>query len=48
LTGTAAIVVTNRVDWSAQRLIALYWQRWAIEISQPHYGSRASLSLAAA
>jgi hypothetical protein len=48
LTGTAAIVVTNRVEWSAQRLIALYWQRWPIEIPQPHYGSRESLSLAAA
>ena len=31
LTGTAAILVTNRVDWSAQRLIALYLQRWPIE-----------------
>jgi hypothetical protein len=40
--------VTNRVDWNAQRIIALYLQRWPIEISQPHYGSRESLSLAAA
>jgi Transposase DDE domain len=31
LTGTAAILVTNRVDWSAQRIIALYLQRWPIE-----------------
>jgi hypothetical protein len=31
LTGTAAVLVTNRVDWSAQRLIALYLQRWPIE-----------------
>jgi DDE superfamily endonuclease len=31
LTGTAAILVTNRVDWSAQRIIALYVQRWPIE-----------------
>jgi hypothetical protein len=42
LTGTAAIVVTNRVDWSAQRLIALYWQRWPIETfsqdGQTHLG----------
>ena len=48
LTGTAAMLVTNRVDWSAQRIITLYLQRWPIEISQPYYGSRASLSLAAA
>jgi hypothetical protein len=31
LTGTAAILVTNRVEWSAQRIIALYLQRWPIE-----------------
>src|SRR6266487_5034507 len=48
LTGTYVVLVTNRVDWSAQRIIALYLQRWPIEISQPYYGSRASLSLAAA
>src|SRR5207245_3846911 len=34
LTGTAAVLVTNRVDWSAQRIIALYVQRWPIEIYQ--------------
>jgi hypothetical protein len=48
LTGTYVVLVTNRVDWSAQRIIALYLQRWPIEISQPYYGSRTSLSLAAA
>ena len=48
LTGTNVVLVTNRVDWGAQRIIALYLQRWPIEISQPHYGSRQSLSLAAA
>jgi len=48
LTGTAAVLVTNRVDWRAQRIITLYVQRWPIEIPQPHYGSRARLSLAAA
>jgi hypothetical protein len=42
------MLVTNRVAWSAQRIITLYLQRWPIEISQPYYGSRASLSLAAA
>ena len=31
LTGTAAVLVTNRADWSAQRIIALYLQRWPIE-----------------
>ena len=31
LTGTAAVLVTNRVDWSAQRIIALYLPRWPRE-----------------
>ena len=31
VTGTAAMLVTNRVDWSAQRIITLYLQRWPIE-----------------
>lgn len=31
LTGPAAVVVTNRVDWSAQRIITLSLQRWPIE-----------------
>jgi hypothetical protein len=31
LTGTSVVLVTNRVDWSAQRIIALYLQRWPIE-----------------
>lgn len=31
LTGTYAALVSNRVDWSAQRIIALYLQRWPIE-----------------
>jgi len=30
-TGTYVVLVTNRVDWSAQRIIALYLQRWPIE-----------------
>jgi hypothetical protein len=25
------VLVTNRVDWGAQRIIALYLQRWPIE-----------------
>jgi SRSO17 transposase len=31
LSGTYVVLVTNRVDWSAQRIIALYLQRWPIE-----------------
>lgn len=31
LTGTYAILVTNRVDWSAQKIIATYLLRWPIE-----------------
>jgi DDE superfamily endonuclease len=31
LTGTYAVLVSNRVDWKAQRIITLYWQRWPIE-----------------
>src|SRR6266853_2409626 len=31
LTGTYVVLVTHRVDWGAQRIIALYLQRWPIE-----------------
>jgi hypothetical protein len=31
LTGTYAVLVTNRVDWTAQRIIATYLHRWPIE-----------------
>ena len=31
-TGTAAVLVRNRADGRAQRIIALYWQRWPIEM----------------
>lgn len=31
LTGTCAVLVSNRVDWTAQRIIATYLQRWPIE-----------------
>lgn len=31
LTGTYAVLVSNRVDWSAHRIITLYLQRWPIE-----------------
>lgn len=34
LTGTYAVLVTNRVDWNAQRIITLYLQRWPIEVSE--------------
>ena len=31
LTGTYVVLVSNRVDWNAQRIIALYLQRWPME-----------------
>lgn len=31
LTGTYAVLVTNRVDWSVPRILTLYLQRWPIE-----------------
>ena len=31
LTGTYAVLVTNRVDWTAPRIITTYVQRWPIE-----------------
>jgi SRSO17 transposase len=31
LTGTYAVLVSNRVDWDAHRIIRLYVQRWPIE-----------------
>lgn len=31
LTGSSAVLVTNRVDWTAHRIIATYLQRWPIE-----------------
>jgi hypothetical protein len=31
LSGTYAVLVTNRVDWTAQRIISTYLQRWPIE-----------------
>lgn len=30
-TGTSVVLVTNRVDWSAQRIITTYLQRWPVE-----------------
>jgi SRSO17 transposase len=31
LTGTYVVLVTNRVEWGTQRILALYLQRWPIE-----------------
>ena len=31
LTGTSAVLVSNRVDWNAHRILTLYLQRWPIE-----------------
>jgi hypothetical protein len=42
LTGTSAVLVRNRVDWEAQRILTLSVQRWPIETfsqdSQGHLG----------
>ncbi len=42
LTGTYAVLVSNRVDWTALRIIATYLQRWPIETfyqdSKEHLG----------
>jgi SRSO17 transposase len=43
LTGTYAVLVTNRVDWNAPRIIALYLQRWPIETF--YQDSKTSLGL---
>ena len=32
LTGRFVVLVTNRVDWSAAKIITMYWQRWPTEI----------------
>src|SRR5579864_5033326 len=31
LTGTYALLVSNRLDWSAQRILSVYLQRWPVE-----------------
>jgi len=31
LTGRYVVLVTNRVDWNAAKIISLYWQRWPTE-----------------
>jgi len=44
-------LVTTRLEAAVYRvddLTELYRRRWQVEISQPHYGSREHLSLAAA
>ena len=49
LTGTYAILVTNRLDWSAQRIIAAYLGRWPIEtFYQDGKGSWAWMNIACA
>jgi hypothetical protein len=40
--------VTNHLDLEAELVAVAYRWRWAVEISQLHYGSRESLSLTAA
>jgi hypothetical protein len=31
LAGRAVVLVANRVDWSAAKIIGLSWQRWPTE-----------------
>jgi DDE superfamily endonuclease len=31
LTGRSVVLITNRVDWTAAKIIGLYWQRWPTE-----------------
>jgi hypothetical protein len=40
--------VTNLAEWIPRQVVGAYQRRWPVEIFQPHYGSRESLSLAAA
>jgi hypothetical protein len=42
------LFVSTDLTLSALQIIELYGARFSIEISQPYYGSRESLSLAAA
>jgi hypothetical protein len=42
------ILVTNLAALTPSQIVGIYQKRWSVEISQPYYGSRASLSLAAA
>jgi Transposase DDE domain len=42
------ILVTNLLEVTARQVVDVYRRRWSVEISQPHYGSREHLSLAAA
>ena len=42
------IIVTTLPEATAGAMLSIYARRWGVEISQPYYGSRASLSLAAA
>src|SRR5262249_2849834 len=44
LTGRHVVLVTNRVDWSAAKIIGLDLQRWTIEIVQTHMTKRDDLS----
>jgi hypothetical protein len=48
---TTVTLVTTLLDaetYTVDALASLYCARWLVEISQPYYGSRASLSRAAA
>jgi hypothetical protein len=40
--------VTTLAALTPSQVVGIYQKRWAIEISQPHYGARERLSLTAA
>ena len=42
------ILVTNLDEWIPRQGVGAYQRRWPVEIPQPYYGARESLSLAAA
>jgi hypothetical protein len=42
------IIVTTLTEASVGAILSIYARRWGVEISQSYYGSRQSLSLAAA
>jgi hypothetical protein len=36
VTGRSVVLVTNRVNWTAAKIIGLYWHRWPTEIVSTH------------
>ena len=44
MTGRAVVLVTNRVDWSAAKIIGLYLQRWPTEVDNFYVKQHLGLS----